>query len=367
MTVTAHARSVMRPVAAGAAVLMSVSALGGCSSIMRPAAELAGIENESDVVECPVDVNEEFTGTMRIAYQQIANADLYVKDQGLLEVCMPNATIEWSQFSSGSDVVQAFGSGSLDIGLVGSSPAVRSVSDPLDLPVKIVWIHDIIGEAESLVVNDSGITSIEDLAGRNIAVSYGSTSHFSLLAALENAGMTNEDVNLINLAPDKMEAAWIRGEIDAAWVWDPVLSELIDEDGTIIMSSADTAAMGSATYDMEVATDEFIEANPSAMVTWSAVQDYAVDQIEADPDTAAESISNQIGSSKDTVLTQFEGYEYPDAVDQSDIFHGELAATLKSTAQFLEDQGELDAVNDDYDDALYTDAMDEVATSKNAQ
>lgn len=347
--------------AATAAALVAALSLGGCA-IMQKASVLAGVDTSGDV-ECPVAVNTDFTGIMRIAYQQIANADLLVKDRGLLEACMPNATIQWSQFSSGGDVIQAFGSGSIDIGLAGSSPATKAVSAPLNLPVSIVWIHDIIGQAESLVTRDDDVESIEDLAGRNIAVSFSSTSHFSLLAALEHAGMTNEDVNLINLAPDKMVAAWTRGEIDAAWVWDPVLGELKDDGGHIVMSSADTAEMGSATYDMEIAANEFIKNNPTAMETWTAVQDYAVGQIADDPETAAESISNQLGSSPDTVLAQFDGYEYPNALAQSDIFHGQLAATLKATAQFLQSQGELDSVNADYGTALYTEAMDAVATS----
>lgn len=352
---------IVRATAGVAAALAATLSLSGCA-IMQKANVLAGIDNGENV-ECPIDVNNEFTGTMRIAYQQIANADLYVKDQGLLEACMPEATIQWSQFSSGGDVIQAFGSGSLDIGLAGSSPSTKAVSAPLNLPVSIVWIHDIIGEAESLVTRDDDVTSIKDLAGRKIAVSFSSTSHFSLLSALTDAGMTNEDVTLINLAPDKMVAAWTRGEIDAAWVWDPVLSELLDDNGHIVMSSADTAQNGNATYDMEIASDSFIQENPSAMETWTAVEDYAVGQIASHPKKAAEAISNQLGSSPDTVRKQFKGYEYPTAREQSDIFHGQLPATLKATAQFLKDQGELDTVNGDYSGYLYVDAMDAVAKS----
>ena len=73
----------------------------------------------------------------------------------------------------------------------------------------------------------------------------------------------------------------------------------------------------------------------------------------------------QLGSSADVIRGQFGGYEYPDAVEQSDIFHGQLPATLKATAQFLRGQGELDEVNDDYADALYIDAIDAVASSGN--
>ena len=66
--------------------------------------------------------------------------------QFILENCLPEATIEWNNFASGGDVVQAFGAGSIDIGLAGSSPSTKALSAPLDLDVKVIWIHDVIGE-----------------------------------------------------------------------------------------------------------------------------------------------------------------------------------------------------------------------------
>ena len=75
--------------------------------------------------ECPWTPDESVTTTARIAYQKIPNADLVVKDLGLLEACMPKAKIKWSNFASGGDVVQAYGANSVDIGLMGSSPRPR--------------------------------------------------------------------------------------------------------------------------------------------------------------------------------------------------------------------------------------------------
>ena len=140
---------------------------------------------------------------------------------------MPNADISWSQFASGGDVVQAFGANSADLGLVGSSPAAKAVSAPLNLPVQVIWIYDVIGEAESLVARDPSIKGPADLRDKTVAVPFGSTAHYSLLSALAGAGLRGgTDVTLINLAPDAIPAAWQSEQIDAAWVWNPVLGEL---------------------------------------------------------------------------------------------------------------------------------------------
>ena len=345
-------------VVAAAAVTISVSACGSMETADQIAGKSTGGASSSS---CPVKINSNVTGTIRIAWQSIPNADLIVKDQKLLEKCMPKATIKWSQFNSGGDVVQAFGSKSLDIGLAGSSPSVKAVSAPLSLPVKVIWIHDVIGKAESLVTRDSDITTIEGLKGKTIATPFGSTSHFSLLMALQKAGMSSSDVSLINLDPDKMEGAWTKGQIDAAWVWDPVLSELKKDGGTVVTSSAVTAKEGAATYDMELASDNFISKNPSALVTWTAVENYAVGLIKSKPTQAAESIAAQLGITTSQVKSQFAGYTYPKASEQKDIFTDELPSVFKKTAEFLKDQGSLDSVNSNYANNLYATAIKAVA------
>lgn len=123
--------------------------------------------------------------TVRIAYQAIPNADLIVKNQKLLEKALPEADVKWVKFESGGDVNTAVIAGSVDLGLAGSSPVTKGLSAPLNIPYKVVWIHDLIGDNEALVAK-SGIDSVKDLAGKKVATPFGSTSHYSLLAALKD-------------------------------------------------------------------------------------------------------------------------------------------------------------------------------------
>ena len=313
--------------------------------------------------ECPVEVNEDVDTTLTIAYQPIPNGDLIVRDLGWLEACMPNATITWEKFNSGGEVIQAFGSGSVDLGLVGSSPATKAVSPPVSVDMQIIWIHDVIGDAESLVVQEGAGETLADLEGQRVAVPFASTAHYSLLAALEREGMSTSGIELTNLSPDAMLAAWERGEIDAAWVWAPTLP-LLEENGQIILSAADTAEAGAPTFDLAGATTEFVEANPEFMQVWTAAQDAAVQMIKDDPDAAAESISVQLGITPEEVIAQMEGYTYLDASEQAgeDYFGGTLAQDLINTADFLVDQQEIDEVNtkEAYEAAIYSEAIVEV-------
>lgn len=313
--------------------------------------------------ECPIAVNKDIDTSVTIAYQPIPNGDLVVRDRGWLESCMPNADITWEKFNSGGEVIQAFGSNSVDLGLVGSSPATKAVSPPNNIEMQVIWIHDVIGEAESLVVQDGAGESLSDLAGKKVAVPFASTAHYSLLAALEREGMSPADIALTNLSPDAMLAAWERKEIDAAWVWAPTLP-LLTESGHIILSAADTAEAGAPTFDLAAATTKFVKANPEFMQTWTGAQDAAVKLIKDEPEAAAEAIAVQLGITAPEVLDQLDGYTYLDASEQAgdDYFGGQLAQDLINTADFLVTQQEIDKVNspEAYETAIYSDAINAV-------
>ncbi|MBR7743584.1 ABC transporter substrate-binding protein [Phycicoccus sp. BSK3Z-2] len=328
--------------ASATTALVAALALGGCVESGRSSTGAEG-------TECPWEADESIETMARIGYQNIPNGDLLVKDLGLLEACMPNADVQWTSFASGADVVQAYGDPSIDIGLMGSSPATQSLSEPLQLPISVVWVHDVIGAAESLVVRGGAADDLEGLEGSSIAVPFGSTAHYSLLQALQDADMSEaEDVDLINLAPENMPAAWQGGEIDAAWVWNPVLSELLADDGEIVLSSADTAEAGKPTYDLGTALDSFVEENPEFMVQWARAQDHAVGILQDDPATAAVSIAAEIGVSVEEAQELFEGYEYLRAEQQAgpDALGGKMAEDLATTADFLLSQGGIEAVAD---------------------
>jgi taurine transport system substrate-binding protein len=327
-----------RLVAVGAAAVLAL-VLGGCVESNRPATSSAGSK-------CPWTPDTSVTTSARIAYQKIPNADLVVKDRGILEACMPKAKITWSSFASGGDVVQAYGAKSVDVGLMGSSPATIAMSKPLSLPVSVIWIHDVIGDAESLVARDPSVKKLTDLKGKVIAVPFGSTSHFSLLQALQDAGMDpSKEVKLVNLEPEKMPSAWQGKQIDAAWVWNPSLAQLL-KSGHIVLSSADTAKAGKPTYDLGTARDDFMKANPGFMKQWAKAEDWGVKLIKGKPATAAESVAVELGVSTKQAEALFKGYEYLPATQQADAAHlgGKMAKDLLNTAKFLYAQGGIASV-----------------------
>ncbi|MFF1695784.1 ABC transporter substrate-binding protein [Streptomyces sp. NPDC058257] len=286
---------------------------------------------------------------VRIAYQAIPNADLVVKNHKLLEKALPDAEVKWVKFDSGADVNTAVIAGAVDFALAGSSPVTKGLSAPLNIPYKVLWIHDLIGENEALVAK-KGVTSVKALKGKKIATPFGSTSHYSLLAALDDAGLKASDVKLVDLQPQDALGAWQRGDIDAAYVWTPSLTEL-EKGGKVLVTSREVAERGKPTADLGVVTDAFAAEHPKIVDAWLTAQDKAVKLAKSDPGKAAEAIGAELNLSPDDGKRQLAQLVLLTAEQQRGADYlgkpgapGALAGNLYDAAVFLKGQKAIDKV-----------------------
>jgi taurine transport system substrate-binding protein len=291
-----------------------------------------------------------------IGYQNIPNGDLIVKHDGLLEAAFGDSvSIEWKLFDSGGSVNEAILAGAIDIGLVGSSPASRGISSGIEY--QIPWIFDVIGKAEALAVK-GGINSIADLKGKTIATPFASTSHYSLLAALEEAGLSESDVKVIDSEPDAILAAWQQGDIDGAYVWNPVLAKLTADGGKVLVTSEDLSKKGKTTYDLAVVTTSFATKYPAAVQIWLDQQNAAITKIRNDADSAAKSIAAELNIPEADAKQQLSELIFLDASEQAgaEYLGGGLARNLFAAAQFNLKLGKIESVKEEsaYNAAILT-------------
>ncbi|MEU3461906.1 ABC transporter substrate-binding protein [Streptomyces sp. NPDC006733] len=291
--------------------------------------------------------------TIRIAYQAFPSGDLIVKEQGLLEKALPDYTIKWIKFDSGASINTAFIAGAVDLAAIGSSPVARGLSQPLTIPYQVTWVLDVAGDNEALVARSgSQISSVKDLEGHKVATPFSSTSHYSLLAALAQAGVDPAKVKLLDLEPQDILAAWTRGDIDAAYVWLPTLDEL-KKTGKVLVSSRELATSGKPTLDLGVAATKFLTAHPEVLPVWRKAQAQALNLIHDDPTAAATAVGKQLGISPADAAAQLKQGIFLKPADQADAKWlgtpgkvGGLADNLHSAAQFLVDQKQIDAAPD---------------------
>jgi taurine transport system substrate-binding protein len=301
--------------------------------------------------------------TIRLGYQSFPSGDLIVKNNRWLEEALPDYNIKWTKFDSGADVNTAFIAKELDFGALGSSPVARGLSAPLNIPYKVAFVLDVAGDNEALVVrNDAGVNTIADLRGKRIGTPFASTAHYSLLAALNQNGLSANDVQLVDLQPQAILAAWDRGDIDAAYSWLPTLDQL-RKTGKDLITSRQLARNGKPTLDLGAVSDEFANAHPEVVDIWRQQEARALKLIHDDPAAAAKAIAAEIGLTPEEVAGQIKQGVYltPAEVASaewlgSDGKPGNIAANLQSASQFLAAQLQIPspASLQTFQDAIYT-------------
>lgn len=325
------------------AMLAAVLALAGCS-----------VDNSGQQPDKP---------TIRIGYQSFPSGDLIVKNNKWLEEALPDWNIKWTKFDSGADVNTAFIAKELDFGALGSSPVARGLSAPLNIPYKVAFVLDVAGDNEALVArNGSGIDTIAQLRGKRIGTPFASTAHYSLLAALNQNGLSPNDVQLVDLQPQAILAAWERGDIDAAYTWLPTLDQL-RSGGKDLITSRQLAKDGKPTLDLGAVADDFAAQHPDVVDIWRQQEARALQLIQSDPKAAATAIAAEIGLTPDEVAGQLRQGVYltPEQVASPEWLGaegkpGNIAVNLQSASQFLAEQKQIPAAAplQTFQDAIYT-------------
>jgi aliphatic sulfonates family ABC transporter substrate-binding protein len=186
--------------------------------------------------------------------------------------------IELRPFPAGPAMLPALAAGEIDFGWMGEFPATVGFAN--GLPIQIVLVQSMLRTDVRLVANRSmKIENITDLKGKKIGVTLGSTSHDHLLLALKSAGLSENDVTLVNLAPAAMVPAYTEGQIDAAFTWEPGSGELEKQGGKVL---ATTESLGAVTGLFGVINTGYLAKNSDEvqkfLLAWSdALADYYKD------------------------------------------------------------------------------------------
>ena len=278
-----------------------------------------------------------------IGYQVIPNNEIIAKANGWHEKEM-GVKIDWKQFDSGRDVNTAMAAGSIDIGLVGSSPAAAGIS--AGVPYEVVWLYDVIADNEALVVKKGkGIKAVKDLVGKKVAAPFGSTTHYHLLVAFKVFGVDPKKATILDMQPPDMLAAWQRGDLDAGFVWEPTLIKMVEAGGEIILPSRALAEKGFLTVDVAVARKGFAEKYPDLVVKYLRNLNRAVDLYRKSPKEAAKAVAKEFGIPEAEAERQMKTLLMPDGKEQlsekylgTSAKRGALAKALKDAADFLQEQ-----------------------------
>lgn len=202
------------------------------------------------------------TVTVRIANQPGFYPVALAENQGFFEKELEglNAEVEIIEYTGGGPAItESFTAKEIDFGILGDLPVASAVTNGADL--KIISYSSLKEKGDILVAKkDSGIESVKDLKGKKVGVAVGQIAHGELLKLLEEAGLSEEDVEIVNIPYKDAITAMDTGDIDASMNYVEAVVPA-NEKGAELITISDATGLGFSTIVFAGRT-EFTEKYP---------------------------------------------------------------------------------------------------------
>jgi len=332
-------------------ILTAVQDLRNTVEALSLSTDAAPAESESaDTAEGPAepaaDADPGFTASeVHIAIQpSAAFIPLYIaREEGWIEEALAEYGVDvtWNDFESGPPMNESLASGDSDFGVIGDVPTVSAIAAGQQNEV-IAIAAQAADSYAVLVAADSDIATAADLEGKRIATVIGSTGHNLTQKFLGTAGLSIDDVELINISAGDAATVLANHEVDAVSIWEPSVTRLVDNGvAKIIGEGSDCGLAGTNTI---VARKAFASENP--LITSVILEQYAraasaIDTL--DDDTWAK-VAEDLSLDVDQVKSILPKYNFSVVIEQEDI------DALNDTIAFLVG---IDAISEAYDIADY--------------
>lgn len=262
--------------------------------------------------------------------------------------------IETKTFPDGGAFMEAMSTNNIDVGTVGSTPALNNY---IKNPAHQILAAAVNGGAVLVVREDAGIESVEDLAGKRVAIpTIGSTQDIMLMKALKDAGLavktSGGTVETLKQAPADTATLFLQKDVDAAATQEPWGVNLETNANAKVLLDASEFAWGEdSTNTVFVGTKKFTEANPELTKKLLAAHVKSVQFIHDHKEEAVQLFINHIKQitgkelSEDEVTKAMERtiptYELNEAVLQE-------MATISKDAGYINSDDIKGLVNQDF-------------------
>ena len=189
--------------------------------------------------------------------------------------------INWHEITSGAKQAQAMAAGSLDFGMVMNSTSVL-MANAAGNPVQIVSAVSRPSETFAIVAGKDGPKTLKELKGKIVAGPKGTVLHQMLVAAVEKAGLEQNDVKLVSMGLPKARAAMLSGDVDAALLAASLVIKSVDQGAHVV-----STATGLVTPKLVLAARKgFVEEHPELVARVIEVHKDAQAYIEANREDA---------------------------------------------------------------------------------
>jgi NitT/TauT family transport system substrate-binding protein len=253
----------------------------------------------------------------------IAEEQGYFADHGL--------DVEVIDFTWDQDMNAALASGRLHVEAAATNTLIALLNQGVD--AQAFLLLDASFEADAIIAH-TDITSIEDLAGREVAYELGATSDLLLNYALNEAGMSIEDIEPVPIAAADVGVALIAGQVDVAVTYEPYISAALrDRDEYAVLYTA--AERPGLISDVMIAQREYIEENPEIIESLALAWNDAITFLRENPDEGGQIIADAVGSPLEEFQIAFEGVQVFDLEENAIQFSGDFLETFVTVGEIM--------------------------------
>jgi NitT/TauT family transport system substrate-binding protein len=232
---------------------------------------------------------------------------------------------------------QALASGKID----GMATAldVQVTLAASDIPVNVVWVLDDSYGGDGILVKNE-IKDIKDLKGKTMAFEVGSTSHMLALTALKQGGLTEKDVEVIQMSAGDAGAAFAAGKVDAAVTWEPWLSKGSQANGKILLTTKDLPGIIVDTISFK---EDVIKNRPDDVKAFVKAMGEAMDYWKEHKEEADEIMAEGLKIDKAEFVATEEGLKFYTKEDNAELFgtessKGSIYQATEKAIEFYKEQ-----------------------------
>ena len=162
-------------------------------------------------------------------------------DQGYFEE--EGLSIKLWEFADGPSEIAAMEGGSIDLAYIGHGAHRLCINGQ----ASIFAPSSVHSTDKIIVLTSHGLESVNDLKGKKIAYSAGSSSETALNGALAVAGLTMDDIEAYEMDATNMVAAMNSGSVDACTAWNPYSNQILEnnEDAVELEFATDSVNLSS--------------------------------------------------------------------------------------------------------------------------
>jgi sulfonate transport system substrate-binding protein len=260
------------------AVLALLSAACGGAAVPAPTTSAAAATAASTATETIAE--------LRIDYATYSPPSLVLRKQGWVEAAFPGTSVKWVYSAGSSNALNFLQGNAVDFGSTAGSAALLSRAN--GNPIKGVYIYEQPEWTALVVAKDSTAKDIKDLRGKKIAAQKGTDPYFFLLRTLNGAGLSQADIQYVNLPHADGRTAVERGQVDAWAGLDPHMAAAELQSGAkVIYRNKDFN-----TYGFLNSREDFLRKYPETTKKVIALYERAKQWVIENPDQAAQILAD---------------------------------------------------------------------------